>query len=281
MMPLTGDVSGAVNWDNVIVVGNGHAVTPTGSLVIHNSLVTGISGLSGTVTDVDIEGSIFEDSGELDADARQRRDDHQEQRISRQQSAHVRRRAIPSVPFILSLQRGRQRDEGLSGQPRRRGAAGFRRTELAHRRRHGRREQRLHGAARGAQHLRLEHHRSAATTTTTTTAAPGARASTSTITTAGDGVLTEHNFIRDSSWPIQSLAGEFRYNVVYGYGHNWLRSAHSNASIHHNIFAPGGDGGLNAGHPVVPGRDRPSHLQQYVRRRRQRPRRLRGSTSST
>jgi hypothetical protein len=65
--------------------------------------------------------------------------------------------------------------------------------------------------------------------------------------TAGDGVLTEHNFIRDSSWPVQSLAGEFRYNVVYGFGHNWVRSAHKNASIHHNIFAPGGDGGLNSG----------------------------------
>jgi hypothetical protein len=46
---------------------------------------------------------------------------------------------------------------------------------------------------------------------------------------------------------LQNLAGEFRYNVVYGFGHTWVRSAGSNASIHHNLFAPGGDGGLNAG----------------------------------
>src|SRR5262249_24550672 len=30
-------------------------------------------------------------------------------------------------------------------------------------------------------------------------------------------------------------------------GHTWLRTAASNTSIHHNIFTPGGDGGLDAG----------------------------------
>src|SRR5262249_53870441 len=60
---LTSDVTGTVTWDNVIVVGNGHSVAPTGSLVIKNSLVTGVAGIAGTVNDADIEGSIFEDSG--------------------------------------------------------------------------------------------------------------------------------------------------------------------------------------------------------------------------
>src|SRR5206468_5647353 len=35
--------------------------------------------------------------------------------------------------------------------------------------------------------------------------------------------------------------------VVYGFGHTWVRSTESNASLHHNLFVPGGDGGLNAG----------------------------------
>src|SRR5262249_32063952 len=65
IVTLTADVTGTVTWDNVVVVGNGHSVVPTGSLVIRNSLVTGLSGISGTLSDADIEGSIFEDTGPL------------------------------------------------------------------------------------------------------------------------------------------------------------------------------------------------------------------------
>src|SRR4051812_32957544 len=36
MVMLSADVNGPVNWDGVFVVGNGHAVTATGSLVIHD-----------------------------------------------------------------------------------------------------------------------------------------------------------------------------------------------------------------------------------------------------
>src|SRR5262245_1853732 len=62
---LSANVSGPVNWDNVIVVGNGRSVTASGTLTIRNSLVTGISGISGTVSDATITGSIFEDSGQI------------------------------------------------------------------------------------------------------------------------------------------------------------------------------------------------------------------------
>jgi hypothetical protein len=48
---------------------------------------------------------------------------------------------------------------------------------------------------------------------------------------------------RGSSWNIQDVAGEFRYNLIYGYGHTWLRSANDGAAIHHNVFAPEQGGG--------------------------------------
>jgi hypothetical protein len=63
----------------------------------------------------------------------------------------------------------------------------------------------------------------------------------------GGPVLSEHNVLRGGSWPVQSLVGEFRYNVVYGYGHTWVRSAVTGASIHHNLFLPEGAGDLEAG----------------------------------
>src|SRR5262249_14537061 len=63
LMNLTANVTGAVNWSNVTVVGNGHSVTASGSLVIKNSLVTGLSGFTGNVSDAAIEGNVFEDSG--------------------------------------------------------------------------------------------------------------------------------------------------------------------------------------------------------------------------
>ena len=57
------------------------------------------------------------------------------------------------------------------------------------------------------------------------------------------GILVEHNLFRGSSWPIQNVTGEFRYNLIYGYGHTWLRSGDDGASIHHNVFAPEEGGG--------------------------------------
>src|SRR5262249_39621098 len=66
---------------------------------------------------------------------------------------------------------------------------------------------------------------------------------------SGTGILIEHNLIRGGSWPLQSVSGELRYNLIYGYGHTWLRSAgDSGAAIHHNVFAPEkGGGDLNQG----------------------------------
>jgi len=54
---------------------------------------------------------------------------------------------------------------------------------------------------------------------------------------SSDGALAEHNVIRDSSWPLQSFGGEFRYNLMVNSGHTFIRSSRSQARFHHNIFA--------------------------------------------
>jgi hypothetical protein len=58
------------------------------------------------------------------------------------------------------------------------------------------------------------------------------------------GFLIEHNVIYQGSWPVQSISGEFRYNLVVECGHEWLRTAEDGTRIHHNIFVnpvPAGD----------------------------------------
>lgn len=48
--------------------------------------------------------------------------------------------------------------------------------------------------------------------------------------------LAEHNVIRDSSWPLQSFGGEFRYNLMINSGHTFARGSQSQAKYHHNLF---------------------------------------------
>ncbi len=52
----------------------------------------------------------------------------------------------------------------------------------------------------------------------------------------GGNLLAEHNVIRGSSWVVQDLAGELRYNIIIDEGHNWIRTVLSGSKIHHNIF---------------------------------------------
>ncbi len=62
------------------------------------------------------------------------------------------------------------------------------------------------------------------------------------------GLLVEHNVIRGGSWPVQSMSGEFRYNLVVDSGHEWVRSIGDNSLFHHNIFIQTtGDGNINTG----------------------------------
>jgi MYXO-CTERM domain-containing protein len=64
-----------------------------------------------------------------------------------------------------------------------------------------------------------------------------------------DGNLVEHNVIRDSSWPVQSFGGEFRYNLVLKSGHDWFRTLMPGAQIHHNVILHNDrpDGAFNGG----------------------------------
>ncbi len=54
-------------------------------------------------------------------------------------------------------------------------------------------------------------------------------------------ILIEHNIVGGGSWPIRSLGGTLRYNLVIDAGHQWLWVTGDNASVHHNVFV-GGDG---------------------------------------
>lgn len=56
------------------------------------------------------------------------------------------------------------------------------------------------------------------------------------LTGSSNNVLAEHNVIRDSSWPLQSFGGEFRYNLMLNSGHDFVRGGKSGAKFHHNIF---------------------------------------------
>lgn len=60
--------------------------------------------------------------------------------------------------------------------------------------------------------------------------------------------LCEHNVIRQGSWPVQSVSGIFRYNLIVACGHEWLRTAISGTEIYRNIFiSPEPTGNSNAG----------------------------------
>jgi hypothetical protein len=55
----------------------------------------------------------------------------------------------------------------------------------------------------------------------------------------GDGFLVEHNVIRSSSWPVRSMGGELRYNLIDASGNSdqVFQAPLANANIHHNIFS--------------------------------------------
>jgi hypothetical protein len=53
----------------------------------------------------------------------------------------------------------------------------------------------------------------------------------------GGPALVEHNMFRGSSWMIQSLSGEFRYNLlVDNVNHAFFRFTAAGTSVHHNIL---------------------------------------------
>ena len=242
---LSADLAGPVSWDGVVVVGNGHSVTASGSLVIRNSLVTGLSGLSGSVSDAAIEGSIFEDTGPLNltlgsGNVAIRNNEFRANNRLKFQASN------PAVPFIITLRGSGTNLKVFQGNRVGAGQSSFGGqnwlvggdTDDQSNVFIGPRCVLNIGASRTVVRGNYSHHNYRGA---------WSQGFNFYYQGAGSDVLTEHNFIRDSSWPLQYLAGEFRYNVVYGYGHTWIRTTASNATIHHNLFTPGGDGGLDAG----------------------------------
>jgi hypothetical protein len=242
---LSSDFLGPVSWNDVIVVGNGHAVKASGSLVIRDSLITGIAGISGSVSDAAIEGSIFEDSGPLDLvlGAGPVSIQNDEFRANNRLTFVA---SDPSVPFIVTFRGGGAGTKRFQGNRVGAGQMSFAGDNWLI---GGDSEQQSNvfigprtvlniSGSKAVIRGNFSHHNYRGA---------WSQGFNFYYDRAGADVLTEHNFIRDSSWPVQNVTGEFRYNVVYGYGHTWVRSAAAGASIHHNVFAPGGDGGLNSG----------------------------------
>jgi Right handed beta helix region len=58
------------------------------------------------------------------------------------------------------------------------------------------------------------------------------------VSSAGSGLVVEHNVIRHGQWVVRGLAGEFRYNLVLDAdAHNFIVGPTAGTRIHHNIFA--------------------------------------------
>ena len=238
---LTADVTGTVSWNNVIVVGNGHAVSPSGSLVIKDSLITGVSGVRGSVTDADVEGSIFEDSGRVDLTlgAGAVKMANNEFRANNRLTFDA---SDPSVPVILNLVGSGSNTKLFQGN---RVGAGI--MQFAG-------QKWLIGGDTDAQSNVFIGPRTVLAVSASQSVIRGnyshhnyrggwSQGFNFDFAGAASDLLTEHNFIRGGSWPLQSVTGDFRYNVVYGYGHNWLRSLASGTRVHHNLFAPETGGG--------------------------------------
>ena len=258
---------GTINWNNVIVVGNGNAVSASGALVIKNSLVTGVSGFTGSVSSADIEGSIFEDVGNMTFTL-----GTGAVTISNNEWRANNRLTFvpdnPAVPYIMNFSGSGSAQKVFQGNRVGAGQLGFTGsnwliggdTDAAGNVFIGPRSVLNLGASNSIVRGNFSHH----------VYAPGmwSQGFNFNFMGAGANVLIEHNFIRDSSWPLQNLVGECRYNVIFGYGHTWMRTAASGTSIHHNLFVPNGAGEVQIGLQSYLGETGLHDLQQHVRRRR-------------
>jgi hypothetical protein len=258
-LSLGADISGAINWTNLIVIGNGHTVTANGAVVIANTLVTGLgsassTGISGTVASLDIEGSVFEATAALDltttGNATINNNEFRANNLITFEASN------PDASPIITLRGNSAPMKFFQGNRAGAGRVVFAATDNW-----------LIGGDTDDKSNILIGPRSTLYLVDGTSAvtvrgnydhhkyrggwSQGFNLSFSCefcSGSTGSGILVEHNLFRGGSWPVQDLSGEFRYNLVYGYGHTWLRSAVSGAVIHHNLFAPeAGGGDLNQG----------------------------------
>lgn len=258
LLTLSGNLSGPVIWNNLIVVGNGFTVSPDTTLTITDSLVTGLgsmdtSGIDGTAVSVDIERSVFEATGavvvQTSGNALVSGNEFRANNLLTFEASN------PDAAPIITLTGASTAPKLFQGNRVAAGRVVFDSTSnwLVG----GDSDAQTNilmgprctlyfqnGASNISVRGNYDHHNYRGGWS------QGFNLSftcNECYLASGDGVLVEHNFIRGGSWPIQDLVGEFRYNLVYGYGHTWLRSAVSGASVHHNVFAPEDAGDLNQG----------------------------------
>jgi hypothetical protein len=291
MMALSADVTGPVTWDNLYVVGNGHVVTASGAVTIKNSLVTGLGsltkpGITGASSALDIENTIFEATGAitlmLSGEATIKGNE------MRANNLLTFSPPDPDASPIFELKGKNAAMKKFQGNRVGAGRVVFSGTsnwlvggdtdDLSN----------IVIGPRGTFYFvqgtsnvvfkgNYVHH-----------AYRGGWSQGHNLSfqcnlcnvASGSNIVSEHNFLRGGSWFIQSLVGELRYNVVYGYGHTWVRTTVSGASIHHNLFVPEDSGGFDAGHPALQHREERHDLQQHLRRRRHRSRRTPSTRSS-
>jgi hypothetical protein len=258
-----------LNWTNVAVRGNGHAVSVRGKLTINSSLITGLGsmtivdpshadpntvvmlpGITGTLSDVDIQDSVFEATGTLHLAIAGSGDVLIKNNEFR---ANNLLKFVPSGPDaspVLQISGKNAKTRRFQGNRVGAGIVRFERTSGW-----------LIGGDTDAQSNVLIGPRCVL-----------ALANCRDMHVIGnyihheyrgtwsqgfnfccdncEGILAEHNVLRSSSWPLQSFGGEFRYNLMIDSGHNWVRVLTSGTQFHHNLLVHTSDPygtGMNAG----------------------------------
>jgi hypothetical protein len=248
VLSLGADVSGSVNWNNLIVQGNGHLVRPNGSVTIKDSVIIGLGsptsdGINGTVTALDIENTVFESTGAVTlAVTNGATVSNNEFRANNLLAFEA---SDPDVPPIVSLSGKTSASKVFQGNRIGAGRLVFENT--SHWLIGGNTDAATNiligprctinivsGSSEMTVRGNYSHHNYRG---------GWSQGFNMVASGAGANVIIEHNVFRGSSWNVQDLAGEFRYNLIYGYGHTWLRSASDGVSIHHNVFAPEQGGG--------------------------------------
>ena len=248
ILSLDADVAGNVNWNNLIVIGNGHIVRPNGTLTIKDSVVTGLgsptsAGISGVTTALDIENTVFEATGAVTLTVTNGATVSNNEFRSNNLLAFDA--SNPDVPPILTLSGDTQATKLFQGN--RIGAGRLVFDGTSHWLIGGDSDAQgniligprctinvIGGSSNMTLRGNYSHHNYRG---------GWSQGFNMVASQAGTGILIEHNLFRGSSWPVQDVAGEFRYNLIYGYGHTWLRSGNDGAAIHHNVFAPEEGGG--------------------------------------
>jgi MYXO-CTERM domain-containing protein len=250
-MNLTGNVTMSnVNWTNVAIKGNGGSITLSGNVTIKNSLITGVSQImtasGGSVGTVDIEDTIFEDSGTLTLAITGTATIKNNEFRANNRLTFVSN--DPNTPTIIEISGRNTSTKTFAGNRIGAGRVDFGNAS----------NWLIGGDTDDASNILIGPR---CTLNVVNSSQMTLRGNYDHHNYRGgwsqgfnfyyygstDGILSEHNLVRGGSWPIQNVAGEFRYNVVFGFGHDWVRTAANGTAIHHNLFTPEGAGDLGEG----------------------------------